>query len=584
MIPTSKLSNLSLAALFLAACSTGNGGTTTSTSAGTTTTTTSGSSTTSGTGTTTGGSTSGTTTSGTTTGTTSSTTTTGTTGFTPTFGLKNVQQVQPMTLLTLDAGVARSLPPELLAFTVAADAGDPVTLTVELRPLDQPFTNVANVPAGVPSTDPAIKATLAPQDAGDYHWQVQGVEMISGGYTSWYPYNDGGLAFTICGSGFCPDTTGSMCTATDITKDPANCWACGNNCNKGWCDANHPDGGEPGTNGTLGCHTPLVLQGGLTAPVIAAVSSQSHCYYYAEAAGVNSQSNSVPFTMNDWYTLNAKNGQVPVAMTADPNGVAVAINAAPNDAGIIPTLLYFPNDGGCGTGLFTQLNSQTGATYHGLASDGTNVYLTLTVLIAPDAGVTDDQVWKIPLATQMAQILLRNQKGLGDIVYSPLSSKLYFISRGPPSAIFVMGSDGSSPTAFIPATAEQFGPSPALAFSPTVNTLNGTLYWTSNTGAYSSVANGSKILTALNTPTGITTFTEGMNHTDVVIVTTSDGNVVEWHNDMNSTVNTLATGQSHPDYPLAYAQFCDGGCIYQMTWLWEVLASGGAVVSVDFPN
>ncbi len=586
MIPTSKLSTLFVAMSFLAACSTSTGGTTTTTTAGTTASSTS-AGTSTGSGTTSGGPTSGTTTGTTTTG-GGNTTTGGTTAaFMPTFEILDVNQALATNkFFLIDAGSALNVAPQLVATADGGNVGDVLTLMVELQPIDVPFSNAANIPnAGIPSTDTTVTATLPPLDAGSYHWQVQ-CTANSGGYTDWVPFNDGGLAFVICGSGTCPDSTGFVCAATDLPNDPHNCWVCGNSCTQagtGWCDPNDPDGGDFGTIG-LGCHTPQILTANLTSPVISAVSpSTSHCYYYAEALGVNSQSFQVPLAPADWYTLQPNEGQLPAAIAADPGGVALATNVAPNDAGLVNQVLYFPNDGGCGSGLNVELSNQPGATYHGIASDGTNVYVTVTVVLS-DAGVTDDQVWKIPIATQTAQVLLLGQKSLSDIVYDPLNTKLYFLERTNPPKIYEMGSDGSSPNAIVPAAAEAFGPSPALALSLTVGTPGGTLYWTSATGVYDDVGSGNKVLTGINGPTGISTFLEGTAKTDAVFVTVGDGTVVEWHASDSST-STLATNQSKPDYPQPYVQSCDAGsCIYQLTWLWEVNNGGGAWVAVDFNN
>jgi hypothetical protein len=79
-----------------------------------------------------------------------------------------------------------------------------------------------------------------------------------------------------------------------------------------------------------------------------------------------------------------------------------------------------------------------------------------------------------------------------------------------------------------------------------------------------------------------------MNRTDAVVVTTADGDVTEWHASGpsgNPSTNLLATGQQHPDYPLPYAQSCDGGiCVNQMTWLWETSGGNAAWIGIDFPN
>jgi hypothetical protein len=495
-----------------------------------------------------------------------------------------------VTMIPYDAGVALAVPPDLLATCVGLDAGDLVTLAVEIQFVDGGFQNAANVDAGSAQhegtvADPAL-ATLPTLPPGAYKWQVQAMS-VAGGITDWTPYNNGDLAFVICGAGTCPDTTGFVCAPTDVTTDPANCWACGNSCGDGWCDPAFPDGGQPGSGGVLGCHIPASLQGGLSAPIIAASNQASQCYFYAEANGVNSQSNTVPIGAADWFTLNPLN-QLPQAISADQNGAALAITALPNDAGVVSQLLYFPNDGGCGTGLTVQLDTETApSAYHGVASDGTNVYVTITTVVDVDAGTTDDEVWKIPIAAPVVQVLSRNQKGLSDIIYSPVAGKLFFISRGggtSANAIFSMGTDGSAPTPVVPAAPEAFGPTPALAYSPTNGQPNGTLYWTSATGVYSNAGNNNKIITGIAAPLGITTYLEGVNHSDAVFVTTSDGKLMEWHRS-NGVSDTLVTGQSHPAYPLPYVSSCVGGpCIFQMTWVTELAATNGGWWTIDFTN
>jgi hypothetical protein len=493
-----------------------------------------------------------------------------------------------------DAGVALVAPPSFLASCAGVDAGDLVTLEVEVQPIVADaggFQNSANVDAGsVPSDGNPALATLSWLDAGSYAWQVRGI-TLGGSISDWVAFNDGGLGFVICGSGSCPDTTGYVCMATDTTTDPTNCWACGNSCNNGWCDPNFPDGGEPGSGGVFGCHTPTLIKGGLTAPEIAATDPVSHCYYYAEANGLNSQSNSVPLAAQDWYKLNPPL-QLPTGIAADPNGVALATNVAPNDAGMVNEVLYFPNDGGCGSGVNAVLDARTTATYHGIASDGTYVYLTVTTVVGnPDAGMTDDQVWKIPIATgSMLPPLIQGLKNLADIIYNPIANKLFFISRGgsaSPNQIYSMNTDGSMASTPVTSAPEAFGPTPALAYSPG-NGGPGTLYYTSATGAYSASAGGGnsqKILLGLTGPTGITTYREGVNRTDTVTVTTGDGKLIEWHQPSGNS-NTLATSQSHPSYPLPYAASCAGGgsCTFQMTWLSEVVTAHGGWFSIDFPN
>jgi predicted aconitase with swiveling domain len=483
------------------------------------------------------------------------------------------------------AGVALSAPPSVIAFAAGVDAGDLVTLLVEVQPIDGPFLNTPNVDGGsVPSDGNPALATIPALGAGMYHWQVQGL-TLGGSITDWVQYNDGGLAFTICDTGTCPDPTATSCVPTDVTSDPLNCWACGNSCNNGWCDPNFPDGGQPGSGGVYGCHTPATVKGGLSAPIASAVNGISLCYYYAQSTGLNSQSNSVPLSAADWFPLTPQ--QTVAGIAADPNGVAVAINAPPNDAGLNTEVLYFPNDGGCGSGLSVLLDTESAPTYHGIASDGTNVYLTVTAVVDPDAGTTDDEVWKIPIATAMTQVLTRNQKGLSDIIYNPVAGKLFFLSRGSgaaPNAIFSMGTDGSAPMAIVPAAPEAFGPTPALAYSPTTGQPAGTLYWTSGTGVYSSAGGSTKIINGLTTPTGVTTFLEGPNHTDAVFVTTSDGKLIEWHRSDGSQ-DTLATNQQHPSYPLPYASSCAASpCSFDMTWVSEQAVGHGGWYSIDFPN
>jgi hypothetical protein len=586
----SSLLSLSL----VAACSNGGGGTSTSSSG----TSTSGS-TSSGTGTTS-GTTTGTTTSASTTGTastgaaTTSGTTSGTTGVPSTFVIDTVDQVVPgdPNNPPYDAGVALVSPPTFLASCSGVDAGDLVTLMVEVELFTGDgggFLNTPNVDAGsVPSDGNPATATLAWLDAGAYQWQVRGI-TAGGALSDWVPYNNGGFAFLICGAGTCPDNTGYVCAPTDVTTDANNCWACGNGCSNGWCDPNFPDGGSPGTSGVFGCHSPSTITAGLSGPIVSTVDATSRCYYYAESVGLNSMSNGVALAIADWYTLTPPL-QIPLGVASDPGGVALAINAAPNDAGVANQVLYFPNDGGCGTGVNAVLDTRTNATYHGIANDGTYVYLTVTTVVGnPDAGMTDDEVWRISISTgTLSPPLFQGGKGLSDIIYNPIANKLFFLSRSngtTPSQVWSMDPSGTMAMAIVPSASEAFGPTPALAYSPTTGQPTGTLYWTSATGVYSSAggAEGTKILTGLSAPSGITTYLEGTNRTDAVFVTTGDGSLIEWHRN-TSTNDTLATRQAHPDYPLPYVTSCAGACTYEMTWLSEVPAGHGGWLAIDFPN